>query len=115
MDQLKRVSAVLGAAFGSLALLYLFFAWSLTLKDFGSSVEDQFVAQQILTPLLFVALSVVIVFIKSVCRAGLFKENGITCDMGKLGKMRKGVKEVICANPLKNGRVGTVPGNRELL
>lgn len=53
---LKRVLAVLGAAFGSLALLYLFFAWSLTLKNFGLSVEDQLIAQRIITPLLFVAL-----------------------------------------------------------
>ena len=57
MDKLKRVLAVLGAAFGSLALLYLFFAWALTLKNFGLSVEDQLVAQRILTPLLFVALA----------------------------------------------------------
>ena len=76
---LKRVLAVLGVAFGSLAMLYLVFASSLTLKNFGLSVEDQ------------------------------FKENGITCDMGKLGNMCKGVKVAICANPLKNGRVGTVP------
>jgi hypothetical protein len=52
MDMLKRVLAVLGATFGSLALLYLFFAWSLTLKNFGLSVEAQLIAQRILTPLL---------------------------------------------------------------
>ena len=45
MDQLKRVLKVLGAAFGSLAMFYLVFAWSLTLKNFGSSVEDQLIAQ----------------------------------------------------------------------
>ena len=45
MDQLKRVLAVLGAAFGSLAMFYFVFAWSLTLKNFGSSVEDQLIAQ----------------------------------------------------------------------
>ena len=56
MDKLKRVLAVLGAAFGSLALLYLFFAWSLTLKNFGLSVAVQLIAQRIITPLLFVAL-----------------------------------------------------------
>ena len=60
---------------------YLVFASSLTLKNFGLGVEDR------------------------------FKENGITCDMGKLGNMSKGVKVAICANPLKNGRVGTVPRN----
>ena len=49
---LKRVLAVLGVAFGSLALFYFVFAWSLTLKDFGSSVETQLIAQRILTPLL---------------------------------------------------------------
>ena len=57
MDQLKRVSAVLGAAFGSLAMLYLVFACSLTRKNFGLSVEDQLIAQRILTPLLFIALA----------------------------------------------------------
>ena len=104
MDKLKRVSAVLGVAFGSLALCYLVSAWSLTLKNFGLGVEDQLVAQRILTPLLFVALGVVIVLIKPVFRAGLVKENGITCDMGKLGNMRKGVKGAICANPMKMGQ-----------
>ena len=64
---LKRVLAVLGATFGSLALFYFVFAWSLTLKDFGSSVETQLIAQRILTLLLFVALPVVIVLIKHVC------------------------------------------------
>lgn len=53
---LKRVLAVLGAAFGSLAMLYLVFACSLTLKNFGLSVEDQLIAQRIFTLLLFVAL-----------------------------------------------------------
>ena len=48
--------AVLGSATGALALFYLVFPWSLTLKNFGLSVEDQLVAQRILTPLLFVAL-----------------------------------------------------------
>ena len=55
MDQLKRVSAVLGAAFGSLAMLYLVFACSLTLKNFGLSVKAQLITQRILTPLLFVS------------------------------------------------------------
>ena len=53
---LKRVLAVLGAAFGLLALYYLVSAWSLTLKNFGLSVEVQLIAQRIITPLLFVAL-----------------------------------------------------------
>ena len=56
MDMLKRVLAVLGAAFGLLALYYLVSAWSLTLKNFGLSVEDQLIAQRIITPLVFVAL-----------------------------------------------------------
>ncbi len=55
MDQLKRVSAVLGAAFGSLAMFYLVFAGALTLKNFGLSVEAQLIAQRIITPLVFVA------------------------------------------------------------
>jgi len=56
MDMLKRVFAVLGVAFGLLALFSLVFARSLTLKNFGLGVEDQLIAQRILTPLLFVAL-----------------------------------------------------------
>ena len=91
--------AGLGSATGSLALFYLVFPWSLTLKNFGLSVEDQLVAQRVLTPLLFVALGVVIVLIKPVFRAGLVKENGITCDMGKLGNMRKGVKGRFAQTP----------------
>ena len=64
---LKRVLAVLGATFGSFALFYFVFAWSLTFKDFGLGVEVQLIPQRILTPLLFVALPVVIVLIKPVC------------------------------------------------
>ena len=56
MKQLKRVVAVLGVAFGSLALFYIFFARQLTLKNCGLSVEAQLIAQRIITPLLFVAL-----------------------------------------------------------
>lgn len=56
MNMLKRVLAVLGVAFGLLAMFYLVFAWSLTLKNFGLSVEAQLIAQRILTPLVFVAL-----------------------------------------------------------
>ena len=56
MNILKRVLAVLGLVFGALALLYIIFAWSLTLKNFGLSVEAQLIAQRIITPLLFVAL-----------------------------------------------------------
>ena len=35
---------------------YLVFAWALTLKNFGLSVEAQLIAQRIITPLLFVVL-----------------------------------------------------------
>ena len=56
MGKQKRVAAVLGVAFGSLALFYLCFAWSLTLNNFGLSVESQLIAQRVITPLLFVAL-----------------------------------------------------------
>ncbi len=56
MDMLKRFLAVLGAAFGLLAMFYLVFAWSLTIKGFGLSVEAQLIAQRIITPLVFVAL-----------------------------------------------------------
>ena len=56
MDMLKRTLAVLGVAFGLLAMFYLVFAGALTLKNFGLSVEDQLIAQRIITPLLVVAL-----------------------------------------------------------
>lgn len=91
MDQLKRVSAVLGAAFGSLALLYLFFAWSLTLKNFGLSVEDQLIAQRILTLLLLAALPVVIVLIKHVC---------LRLDLSSFDKMV--VNSTTCAKHAKS-------------
>lgn len=55
MNMLKRVLAVLGVAFGLLAMFYLVFAWSLTLKNFGLSVEVQLIAQRVITPLVFVA------------------------------------------------------------
>ena len=80
MDQLKRVSAVLGAAFGSLAMLYLVFACSLTRKNFGLSVEDQLVAQRVITPLVFVAFGALAVsceyfrrvLLQSGIKAGIF-------------------------------------------
>jgi len=48
--------AVLGAAFGLLAMFYLVFPWALTLKGLGLSVEAQLIAQRVITPLVFVAL-----------------------------------------------------------
>ena len=57
MNILKKVLAVLGVAFGLLAMYYLISAWTLTLKDFGLSVKAQLITQRILTPLLFVALA----------------------------------------------------------
>ena len=57
MNILKKVLAVLGVAFGLLALCYLIFAWAMTLKGFGLSVEAQLITQRILTPLLFIALA----------------------------------------------------------
>ena len=53
---LKRVLAVLGVAFGLLAMSYLVFPWALTLRSFGLSVEAQLIAQRVITPLVFVAL-----------------------------------------------------------
>ena len=103
MKDLRLVDFLMGYSERPLAMLYLVFAWSLTLKNFGLSVEAQLIAQRILTPLLLVALQEIIVLIKPVCLAGLVKENGITCDMGKFGKMNKGVKEAIRVNPCKMG------------
>ena len=91
MDQLKRVLAVLGAAFGSLAMLYLVFACSLTLKNFGLSVEDQHIAQRILTLLLLAALPVVIVLIKHVC---------LRLDLSSFAKMA--VNSTTCAKCAKS-------------
>lgn len=57
MNILKKVLAVLGVAFGLLALCYLIFAWAMTLNGFGLSVKAQLITQRILTPLLFIALA----------------------------------------------------------
>ena len=91
MDQLKRVLKVLGAAFGSLVILYFVFAWSLTLKNFGLSVEDQLIAQRILTLLLLAALPVVIVLIKHVC---------LRLDLSSFDKMV--VNSTACAKRAKS-------------
>ena len=48
--------AILGAAFGALALFYLVFARALTLKDLELSIAAQLIAKRIITPLLFVVL-----------------------------------------------------------
>ena len=99
MDQLKRVLAVLGAAFGSLALLYLFFAWSLTLKNFGLSVEDQLIAQRILTLLLLAALPVVIVLIKHVClRLDLSSFDKMVVNSATCTKRAKSFSHVECGD-----------------
>ena len=72
--------AIFGAAFGLLALCYLIFAWALTLKGFGLSVEAQLITQRILTPLLFIALAALAVsceyfrrvLLQSGIKAGIF-------------------------------------------
>ena len=69
MKDLRLVDFLMGYSERPLAMLYLVFAWSLTLKNFRLSAEAQLIAQRILTPLLLVALPVVIVLIKSFCRA----------------------------------------------
>ena len=80
MDMLKRVLAILGAAFGLLAMYYLISAWTLILKDFGLSVEAQLIAQRVITPLVFVALGALAVsceyfrrvLLQSGIKAGIF-------------------------------------------
>lgn len=57
MDKLKKVAAVIGVAFGAIALYYILVGNVFTLKNFGLSVESQLIAQRIITPLLFVALA----------------------------------------------------------
>ena len=91
MDMLKRVLVVLGATFWSLAMFYLVFAWPLTLKNFGLSVEAQLIAQRIITPLLFVALPAVIVLIKHVC---------LRLDLSSFAKMA--VNSTTCAKCAKS-------------
>ncbi len=99
MDQLKRVLAVLGAAFGSLAMLYLVFACSLTLKNFGLSVEDQLIAQRILTLLLLAALPVVIVLIKHVClRLDLSSFDKMVVNSATCAKCAKSFSHVECGD-----------------
>ena len=88
---LKRVLAVLGVALGSLALSYFVFAWLLTFKDFGLGVEVQHIPQRILTPLLFVALPVVIVLIKPVF---------LRLDLSSFAKMA--VNSTACAKCAKS-------------
>lgn len=76
---LKRVWAVLGVAFGLLAMSYLVFPWALTLKGLGLSVEAQLIAQRIITLLVFVALGALAVsceyfrhvFLQSGSKAGV--------------------------------------------
>jgi hypothetical protein len=69
MKDLRLVDFLMGYSERPLAMLYLVFAWSLTLKNFRLSAEAQLIAQRILTPLLLVALPVVTVLIKSFCGA----------------------------------------------
>ena len=78
MKDLRLVDFLIGYSEWSLALSYLVFAWSLTLKNFGLGVEDQLIAQRILTPLLFVAFSVATVLIKPV---------GLRLDLSSFDKM----------------------------
>ena len=61
MNEQKKVAAVFGAAFGSLALFYICSIWVLPLKNFVPSVEAQLIAQRIITPLLFVSLGALVV------------------------------------------------------
>ena len=99
MDQLKRVSAVLGAAFGSLAMLYLVFACSLTHKNFGLSVEDQLIAQRIFTLMLLAALPVVIVLIKHVClRLDLSSFDKMVVNSATCTKRAKSFSHVECGD-----------------
>ena len=83
--------AVLGSATGSLALFYLVFPWSLTLKNFGLSVEAQLIAQRILTPLVFVALGALAVSCEYFRRVRL--QSG--SKAGILVKVLRGVSLVV--------------------
>ena len=93
MDKLKRVLAVLGAAFGSLAMFYLVFAWALTLKNFGLSVENQLIAQRILTPLLFVA----------------FGALAASCEYFRRVRLQSGAKQSVLGRILRLTAVVVLP------
>ena len=93
MDQLKRVLAVLGVAFGLLALFSLVFARSLTLKNFGLGVEDQLIAQRILTPLLFVALGVL----------------AVSCEYFRRVRLQSGAKQGVLGRILRLTAVVVLP------
>ena len=91
MNMLKRVLAVLGVAFGLLAMFYLVFAWSLTLKNFGLNVEAQLIAQRVITPLVFVAFAALAVSCEYFRRVLL--QSGI--DAGVLLRMLRLVAVVV--------------------
>ena len=93
MDMLKRVLAVLGAAFGSLAMFYLVFAGALTLKNFGLSVEDQLIAQRIITPLVFVALGAL----------------AVSCEYFRRVRLQTGTKSGVLVRILRLGAVVVLP------
>ena len=93
MNMLKRVWAVLGVAFGLLALFYLVFAWSLTLKNFGLSVEAQLIAQRIITPLVFVALAAL----------------AVSCEYFRRVLLRSGIKAGILLRMLRLVAVVVLP------
>lgn len=93
MNEQKRVAAVLGAAVGSLALLYLAFARALTLKNFGLSVESQLIAQRIITPLLFVALGALVV----------------SCEYFRRVRLQSGTKTGILVRVLRIAAVVVLP------
>ena len=69
MKDLRLVDFLMGYSERPLAMLYLVFAWSLTLKNFGLSVDAQLIALWIIMPLLFAALPVVMGLIRSFGRA----------------------------------------------
>ena len=93
MKNLKRVVAVLGVAFGSLALFYICFARSLTLKNFGLSVEAQLIAPRIITPLLFAALGALTV----------------SCEYFRRVRLRSGAKTGILVRILRLVAVVVLP------
>ena len=83
----------MGAAFGSLALSYLVFVRSLTLKDVGLSVEDQLIAQRILTPLLFAALGAL----------------AVSCEYFRRVRIQSGAKKGVLGRILRLTAVVVLP------
>ena len=90
-NKLRHISmnacCCLGIIAGVAAVVYLVLAWALTLRDAGLSVHAQFVAQRVITPVIFASLAAMAV--------------SAECLRRKIG-------ENACGRPLRWARVAVV-------